>query len=61
MATQILRQNHDFTPLGNAWISQFLSRQPRVASIVSQLIKALRAQAASLEVIQVFLELFKRT
>jgi len=61
MATQILRQNHDFTPLGNAWISQFLSRQPRVASIVGRSIEAPRAQAASPEVIQAFLELFERT
>jgi hypothetical protein len=61
MATRVLRINNDTTPLGNEWISQFLSQQPRVASIVGQSIVTTQAQAASPNVIQAFLKLFKRT
>jgi hypothetical protein len=53
--------NNDFRPLGNEWISQFLSRQTRVASIVGRSIEAPRAQAASPDVIRAFFELFERT
>ncbi len=60
-ATQILHMNGDFNPLGIEWISQFLSRQPRVASIVGRSIEAPRAQAANPDVIRAFLELFERT
>ena len=61
MATRILHMNHDHNPLGEEWVSQFLSRQPRVASIVGRSIETLRAQAASPAVIRAFLELFERT
>ena len=43
MATWLLRMNGDNNPLGVEWISQFLSRQPRVASIVGRSIENPRA------------------
>jgi hypothetical protein len=53
--------NGDYTPLGNEWISQFLSRQPRVISIVGRSIEAPRAQAGDPDVIRALFELFERT
>lgn len=61
MATRILHICGDHDPLGKRWIQSFLSRQPRVASIVGRSIKAARAGAASPERIRAFLELFERT
>ncbi|KAI1507209.1 DDE-1 multi-domain protein [Pyrenophora tritici-repentis] len=61
MATRILRLGGDHEPLGQRWISSFLARQPRVASIVGRSIDTLRAEAASPAQILAFLELFYRT
>ncbi|KAF2623710.1 hypothetical protein BU25DRAFT_349420 [Macroventuria anomochaeta] len=58
MATCFLHMNHNSVPLGNEWISQFLSQQPCIASDVGQTIKTPRAQAASPDVIRTSLELF---
>jgi hypothetical protein len=52
--------NGDHEPLGKLWISNFLSRQPRVASIVGRSTEAPRAEAASPAKIRAFLELFER-
>ncbi|KNG52399.1 hypothetical protein TW65_00209 [Stemphylium lycopersici] len=60
MATRVLRMNGDHEPLGQLWISNFLSHQSRVAPIVGQSIEAPRAEAASLAKIRAFLELFER-
>lgn len=60
MATRILHINGDHDPLGRTWVSNFLSRQPRVASVVGRSIDALRAEAASPAQILAFLELFNR-
>jgi hypothetical protein len=61
MATRVLRMNGDHERLGQLWISNFLSRQPRVTSIVGRPIEAPRAEAASPAKIRAFLELFERT
>jgi hypothetical protein len=61
MATRILRMNGDHDPLGQLWITHFLTRQPRVASIVGRSIEAARAEAATPELIRAFIELFERT
>jgi hypothetical protein len=61
MATRILKINGDHDRLGQRWISSFLTRQPRVSSIVGRLIEASRAEAASPAQIRAFLELFNRT
>jgi hypothetical protein len=61
MATRLLRMNGDHEPLGQLWIPHFITRNPRVASIVIQTIESARTTAASYETIQAFLELFERT
>jgi hypothetical protein len=61
IATQILKINGDHDRLGQRWISSFLTRQPRVSSIVGRSIEASRAEAASPAQIRAFLELFNRT
>jgi hypothetical protein len=61
MATRILRMNGDYEPLGQLWVPHFITRNPRVASIVGRTIESARATAASYETIRAFLELFERT
>ena len=61
MANRILRMNGDSQPVGKLWISHFLRRQPRVASIVGRKLEAQRAEAATPEQVRVFLELYERT
>lgn len=61
MATQILRLSNDHDPLSQRWLQSFIARQPRVSSIISQLIKVARADAASPAIVRAFLELFERT
>jgi hypothetical protein len=61
MATRILILGGDHQPLGQRWISSFLTRQPRVSSIVGRSIDTLRAEAATPAQILAFLELFHRT
>ena len=40
MATEILKMNRDHQPLGRLWISGFLRRNQRVASIIGRKIEA---------------------
>ena len=49
---------NDFEQL---WIPNFISRNPRVASIVGRTIESVRATGASHDTIRAFLELFERT
>lgn len=60
MATRILRYKGDDKPLGKRWISLFLRRNPRVASIIGRKLDIARAGAAIPEKINAFLETFKR-
>lgn len=53
--------NNDHEPLGHLWVTNFLRRNLRVHSVVGRLIEASRAEAATLELIRDFLELFERT
>jgi len=61
MANRILRMNGDNNPVGKRWISFFLKRNTRVASIVGRKIEGVRAEGATQEQIRAFLELFERT
>ncbi|UPX17329.1 uncharacterized protein EKO05_0007693 [Ascochyta rabiei] len=61
MATLILHMNGDYEPLGHKWVTHFITRNPRVASIVGRKIKSARTTAANYETIRAFLELFERT
>jgi hypothetical protein len=61
MANRILRMNGDPNPVGKLWLSHFLRRNPRVASVVGKKIEAQRAEAATPEQVRAFLELFERT
>jgi hypothetical protein len=47
MANQILRMNGDHRPIGKHWMTAFLKRNPRVASIVGRKIEAARAEGAT--------------
>jgi hypothetical protein len=53
--------NGDHQPLGKLWVSHFLKRNPRVASIVGRKIEVARAAAATPAQVLAFLELFERT
>ncbi|KAK7182772.1 hypothetical protein PSPO01_11111 [Paraphaeosphaeria sporulosa] len=44
MATRILRMNGDTQPLGRLWVSHFIKRQPRIASIIGKKLDAQRAE-----------------
>ncbi|XPT04274.1 hypothetical protein M3J09_013355 [Ascochyta lentis] len=61
MASRILHMNGDHEPLGHLWVPYFITRNPRVASIVGQTIKSARTTAANYKTIRAFLELFERT
>ena len=61
MATRILHMNGDYEPLGQLWVPHFITRNPRVASIVGRTIKSARTTAANYKTIRAFLELFERT
>ena len=61
MATRLLRMNGDYEPLGQLWVPHFITRNPRVASIVGRTIESARTTAASHDTIRAFLELFERT
>lgn len=61
MANRILRMNGDLDPIGKAWLSQFVRRNPRVHSVVGRRIEAPRAEVATPEQVRAFLELFERT
>ena len=53
--------NGDNNPVGKRWISFFLKRNLRVASIVGRKIEGARAEGATQEQIRAFLELFEGT
>jgi hypothetical protein len=61
IALRIASAGGDTQPIGTKWVSHFIARNPRVASIVGRSIEAPRAATASPEVIRAFLELFERT
>ncbi|KAF1923887.1 uncharacterized protein M421DRAFT_425391 [Didymella exigua CBS 183.55] len=61
MAARILHMNGDYEPLRRLWISHFIARNPRVASVVGRTIESARTTAASYNTIKAFLELFERT
>ena len=61
MANRILRMNGDKNPVGKLWLSHFIKRNPRIASVVGRKLEAQRAEAATPEQIRAFLELFERT
>ena len=54
MATFILHANGDTKPLGRKWITNYLCRNPRVASIVGRRIEAARSRSCTREEIQAF-------
>ncbi|KAF2623622.1 hypothetical protein BU25DRAFT_414091 [Macroventuria anomochaeta] len=55
MATWLLHMNSDYKPLGQLWVPHFINRNPRVASIVGQMIESARTTAANYETIRAFL------
>jgi hypothetical protein len=59
MASRILRMNGDSTPLGKRWITKFLQRNPRVASIVGRRIEASRVDSTSQEALLGFFTRFE--
>ena len=61
MATRILRMNGDNEPLGQLWVPHFITRNPRVASVIGRSIESTRTTAAQYKTIRAFLELFERT
>jgi hypothetical protein len=61
MAIRVLRMNGDHAPLGRKWITTFLRRNQRVASVVGKKIEASRVRNASVTEISAFFDLFQRT
>jgi hypothetical protein len=61
MANRILKMNGDSQPVGKLWLSHFIKRNPRVASVVGRKLEASRAKAATPEQVRAFLQLFERT
>jgi hypothetical protein len=61
MASRILHMNSNYEPLGRLWVPHFITRNPRVASIVGRTIESAQTTAANYETIRAFLELFERT
>jgi hypothetical protein len=61
MATRILHMNGDHEPLGQLWVPHFITRNPRVASVVGRTIKSARTTGANYKTVRAFLELFERT
>ncbi|KAI1007726.1 hypothetical protein K3495_g498 [Podosphaera aphanis] len=61
MATRILETSGDRNPLGKIWVLHFLKRNPRVASMVSRKIEAVRAKAADPQQLRGFIEKFEHT
>jgi hypothetical protein len=53
--------NGDHEPLGQLWVPHFITRNPRVASVLGRTIESTRTTAANYELIRDFLELFERT
>lgn len=61
MAARLLKMNGDTQPLGQGWLRSFQERNPSVASILGRKIDASRANAATPQQIQAFLDLFEET
>jgi hypothetical protein len=61
MANRILRMNGDNQPVGKLWLSHFIKRQPRVASVIGRKIDAQRVEAATPDQLRAFLELYEQT
>jgi hypothetical protein len=61
MAIRILHMNGDYKPLGRHWVPNFITRNPRIASVVGRTIESARTTGASYETIRAFLQLFERT
>jgi hypothetical protein len=61
MAMRILHMNGDYRPLGKMWVPHFISRNPRISSMVGRSIESSRTTAANYDTIQAFLQLFERT
>ena len=40
MANRILRMNGDTRPIGKLWVSHFIKRQPRIASVIGRKLDA---------------------
>ena len=53
--------NGDDQPVGKHWLSYFIRRQPRVASVIGRKLEAQRADAATPEQVHAFLELYEQT
>lgn len=54
MAARILELNGDKGALGKKWIQKFISRNPRVASIIGRSIEAIRIHSTTPEALQAF-------
>lgn len=61
MATRLLRMNSDYKPLRQLQVPHFITRNPRVASIVGRTIESAKTTADSYNIVQAFLKLFERT
>ena len=61
MANRILRINGDNQPIGKLWLTHFIKRQPRIASVIGRKIDAHRVEAATPDQLRAFLELYEET
>lgn len=61
MASRILRSNGNNQPLGRKWISSFITRNSRVASVIGRRIEASRTHACTQTEIQDFFNRLDRT
>jgi hypothetical protein len=61
MANRILRMNGDAQPVGKLWVSHFIKRQPRVASVIGRKIDAQRVEASTSDQLRAFLEHYEQT
>jgi len=52
--------NGDHASVGKHWISYFIKRNPRVASMIGRKIEAARAEGATQEAIREFLQLYEQ-
>ncbi|KAK7177393.1 transposase [Paraphaeosphaeria sporulosa] len=59
MAIRVLQSNGDTEPLGKRYIQHFITRNPRVASVIGRKLDTQRADAATPEQIRAFIELFE--
>jgi hypothetical protein len=50
----------DHQPLGQLWVSTFVQRNPQVASVLVKKPRAVRADAASPQQVEAFLEVYEQ-